>query len=66
METSNKVPKSLLEGKKNLKAAQFFIPLEREGKPDYKHLHMHSEKKRILPNSRIFKIVIKSTKHQQS
>lgn len=36
------------------------------GEPDYKHLHMHSEEKKILLNSRIFKIVIKSTKHQQS
>lgn len=31
--------------KKNLKAAQFFIPLE-GGEPDYKHLHMHSEGKK--------------------
>lgn len=32
-------------GKKNLKAAQFFIPLEGR-EPDYKHLHMHSEGKK--------------------
>lgn len=62
----NKVPKFSLEEKKPKLLVSSVLAALEEGS-GYKHLHMQNEKEDFFSlNSRSFKIVIKSTKHQQS